>query len=670
MFKALGQFLHRTPWWAMVLSGIGFLVAMGVFMTPFALFNLHEQGVDRAEKKAIERVIEGSIGLNVLELVRSVLQSVHDGSDDPARRAQLERALEEIRRAELEVQEESRQAASQADLSTLPAEEIAREIAIEVAVAQLEAAIEVREREQEARADVVEALIRNRVAKSEWPASIDDRLEKARRAEEKARRALEKARKRSGAQTSDTRGGTAPGQDNEASPSAQADKPHTKGLSSEMQEEIKAKSAAAVYRASLGALVIALFIPFFLVILIAKYFIGRSRHAHDIAEQKEREAQEHNIHRQLTEAKLKALQAQVEPHFLFNTLANVQALTEVDPQAASEMTGHLIEYLRASLPRMRRNTSTVAQEIELVVAYLKILEVRFGSRLTFSVEVQEQVRHASFPPMMLPSLVENAVQHGIEPLREGGRIDIVASLVDQQLVVSVSDTGRGLSALADTGSGVGLTNIRQRLEALYGKQASLTINQGSDSGVIATIRMPFGLDEVAPPDAGSTETPAQATSAAAAAADAPLTGARKVMSVASKGHRVWWRVVSTALVALLITLAVAFVLIWAAWLFGAFPLTINNMELRGVEGMALGTLVLVITFGVLALALFVVVGVVYGLGLLLTLLSIIVPVIILVGLFPALSPLILIGIIIYWYVRRRQRLARESSKQPGSPREP
>ena len=97
---------------------------------------------------------------------------------------------------------------------------------------------------------------------------------------------------------------------------------------------------------------------------------------------------------------------------------------------------------------------------------------------------------------------------------------------------------------------------------------------------------------------------------------------------------------------------------------------LNNMELRGVEGMALGTLVLVITFGALALALFVVVGVVYGLGLLLTLLSIIVPVIILVGLFPALSPFILIGIIIYWYVRRRQRLARESSKQLGSPREP
>ena len=675
MFKAIGHFVHRTPWWALVVSGIGFLVAMGVFMTPFQLLSLHEQGVDRAEKRAIERVIEGSIGMSVLQVARTVVQTVYDASEDSERRAQLSRALEEIRRAEIELEQESQRAS--ADLSTLPSQQIAREIAVEVALAELEAAIEAREQELEARADLIEALTRNRVSKSDWPVSIDERLEKARRAEEKARRALERARSLTAAQTPPKLARTPalpqvkapePPQGSTDTTSPPETRAPAEGLSSERRQEIKDKAASAVYRASAGALLIALFIPFFLVVLIAKYFIGRSRRAHDIAEQKEREAQEHNIHRQLTEAKLKALQAQVEPHFLFNTLANVQALTEVDPAAANEMTGHLIEYLRASLPRMRRHTSTVAQEIELVVAYLKILEMRFGSRLTFSVEVQEQTRHASFPPMMLPSLVENAVQHGIEPLRDGGRVDIVASLVDQQLVVSVSDTGCGLSAGADTGSGVGLTNIRQRLEALFGDEASLTIAQRSDSGVVATIRMPFSLDDSGQKPSDQPGVQAQASSKAAASAAKP-SGATKVLSVASKGHRVWWKAVSTALMALLMTLAVAFVLIWAGLMMGLIPVTIDDMELRPLEGMALGTLVLVIAFGVLALAVFVVVGVIYGLGLLLTLLSVIVPVVIAVGLFPGLPPFILIGIMIYLYVRRRRRLAQEASKQAGASHE-
>ena len=139
-----------------------------------------------------------------------------------------------------------------------------------------------------------------------------------------------------------------------------------------------------------------------------------------MAEQKRREAEYHRMSQQVTEAKLSALQAQVEPHFLYNTLASVQALTEVDPQQANAMTGHLIQYLRNALPKMRESVSTVGQEIELVRAYLNILQMRMGKRLAFDIDVPPELMDAPFPPLMLPSLVENAIKHGLEPQREGG----------------------------------------------------------------------------------------------------------------------------------------------------------------------------------------------------------------------------------------------------------
>lgn len=187
-------------------------------------------------------------------------------------------------------------------------------------------------------------------------------------------------------------------------------------------------------------------------------------------------------------ARLQLLQAQVEPHFLFNTLANVQHLVETDPQKASRMLGSLIRYLRAALPRMREEASTLGREIEMVRAYLEIQRVRMGDRLRFDVEVTEALDLRAFPPMMLISLVENAVKHGIDPLPEGGTIRVVASATPVGVRVDVIDTGIGLSE--HMRMGIGLGNIRERLAALFDQGARLDLLENTPRGVTAAIEIP------------------------------------------------------------------------------------------------------------------------------------------------------------------------------------
>ena len=192
--------------------------------------------------------------------------------------------------------------------------------------------------------------------------------------------------------------------------------------------------------------------------------------------------------KQTLSARLQLLQAQVEPHFLFNTLANVQHLTETDPAKASLMLGSLIRYLRAALPRMREQASTLAREIEMVRAYLEIQRVRMGDRLRFDIEAPDALLANAMPPMMLISLVENAVKHGIDPLPEGGRIRITAADTPVGMRVSVADTGAGLSE--HVGIGIGLSNIRERLVTLHGNAARLDLTENAPRGVSASIEIP------------------------------------------------------------------------------------------------------------------------------------------------------------------------------------
>lgn len=206
----------------------------------------------------------------------------------------------------------------------------------------------------------------------------------------------------------------------------------------------------------------------------------------------ETECRRQSLQAQMVEAHLTALQAQIEPHFLFNTLANVKRLYETAPAQGREMLSSLISYLRAALPSMRQSGSTLARELDLARSFLTILKMRMRERLHFSIDHDPALENARVPPMLLPTLVENAIKHGISPLPLGGRIDIRAHRAGDELIVEVLDNGAGFSG--SSGSGVGLANTRSRLAALYGSRASLNLDSESGGGVRARVRLPLELD--------------------------------------------------------------------------------------------------------------------------------------------------------------------------------
>jgi sensor histidine kinase YesM len=195
------------------------------------------------------------------------------------------------------------------------------------------------------------------------------------------------------------------------------------------------------------------------------------------------------LEKQRSESRLRLLQAQIEPHFLFNTLSNIRRLCQNDAAGGRAMLGQLSRYLRAALPKMRDGDATLGDEIELVSAYLGMQAIRMGERLQVVIRVPPALLRATVPPMMLATLVENAIKHGIAPLTEGGSIVVTASRRGDSLLLSVADTGKGFDA--GSGSGVGLANIRARLAALYGGAASLTLEANSPRGVVASLVLPW-----------------------------------------------------------------------------------------------------------------------------------------------------------------------------------
>lgn len=207
------------------------------------------------------------------------------------------------------------------------------------------------------------------------------------------------------------------------------------------------------------------------------------------------ECRQQSLQAQMCEAQLTALQAQIEPHFLFNTLANVKRLYETAPDQGREMLASLINYLRAALPAMRESGSTLGRELELARSFLTILKMRMRERLDFSIDHDPGLANARVPPMVLPTLVENAIKHGLSPLPEGGRIDIHARREGDDLLVEVRDNGAGFSG--STGVGVGLANTRSRLSALYGARAKMTLTAGAPRGVTASIRLPVEWEPAA-----------------------------------------------------------------------------------------------------------------------------------------------------------------------------
>jgi signal transduction histidine kinase len=193
--------------------------------------------------------------------------------------------------------------------------------------------------------------------------------------------------------------------------------------------------------------------------------------------------------RNAVETRLRLLQAQVEPHFLFNTLANVRELVDSGSPQASTVLGHLIAYLRAAVPRLNARATTLGQEIELVRAYLEVMHMRMPDRLQFMVQADEAALPMECPPMTLLTLVENAVRHGVDPSEEGGRIEVRVRLRDGRCRAEVIDTGIGLQADGG-GLGTGLSNLRERLHLAFAGDASLSLAALEPHGVCAELEFP------------------------------------------------------------------------------------------------------------------------------------------------------------------------------------
>ena len=187
--------------------------------------------------------------------------------------------------------------------------------------------------------------------------------------------------------------------------------------------------------------------------------------------------------------RLQLLRAQIEPHFLFNTLANVRTLARVDRLAAVAMLDHLMRYFSEALPKLRQEESSLGDELHLIDSYLSIHQIRMGARLTYELQVPSELAVARIPTMMLLTLVENAVKHGINPARDGGSIEVSASREQGHLVLKVADSGNGLSVT--DGNGTGLANIRRRLSMLYGDDAVLSLTPAARRGVVATVSIPL-----------------------------------------------------------------------------------------------------------------------------------------------------------------------------------
>ena len=712
--KPVSNFLHKMPWWALIGGGFVLLIGLGIFTTPFHLLRLDKSGATPEENRAIKREIDSAFSEGAVDIAHNIVREMRDHTKDAQRRAELDRALSEI--------EDARSSMREAGAEALRAK---REAAEETAGAMREATRQIEQAQRQAEQAMRDAGVQ---ADSKLKSSLDESLKAAREAQAEAKRAADELRRQQREKAAaarekarqahrDTRSAIednagdmpvppepphvprldpnmvpnvnitpAPGS---SVPSVTITPPTSEGsgpvvrigppdapavaidsngnvaitpLPPELKKDIRRKVTGDLYRAGLGAGLILLFIPLFVLLVVSKFFIDRARGAQRVAEAKRKEAEYARMSQQVTEAKLSALQAQVEPHFLYNTLASVQALTEVDPQKANAMTGHLIQYLRNALPKMRESVSTVGQEIELVRAYLNILQMRMGKRLAFDIDVPQELMELPFPPLMLPSLVENAIKHGLEPQREGGKVTIGASCVDGILRVVVADTGRGFGE--SVGSGVGLANIRERLAALYGDLGKLTLEANQPQGVVATIEVPregarpqpaafaaSGADEAVPPPK-------------------PQTATAKTLAAMATAERAWRKGLSFTFVVLVVIAAVLAGLAMVGFATGLFPVQVGHETVGGATGALIGTAGIAAAFAVVVLCLAIVLAVVYGLGFLFVGLAIFIPLVVIVSVFPALAPFILVGLGVWWLVRRSKRKAAAAATVEAQPAEP
>jgi len=281
---------------------------------------------------------------------------------------------------------------------------------------------------------------------------------------------------------------------------AQSGEPVAPNSSQEDTEDEETPDLPAAVRHTLGGwvhdLASALLLALFAYLIAAKVIMRKSAEADAKLRVANDSVEREALERQVVQARLKLLQAQIEPHFLFNTLAAVDYLIETDPPRASVMQKTLIAYLRAALPQMRQESSTLGQEVALIRSYLALLKMRIEDRLEFDIDVPAGLHSAVFPPLVLQTLVENAIKHGIEPKPDGGRVRVRAEIVDGLLQVDVQDTGLGLPTplsptATSSGTGLGLDNIRHRLALLYPGVGRLSLSSPAAGGTLARVVVPY-----------------------------------------------------------------------------------------------------------------------------------------------------------------------------------
>ncbi len=223
---------------------------------------------------------------------------------------------------------------------------------------------------------------------------------------------------------------------------------------------------------------------------ITYFFMARERLAASERQIREETVKRLTMEKEAAMTTLRLLQAQIEPHFLFNTLSNVLSLMDTDVDKARQMLMDLNEYLRISLDRTRQEMVTLSRELDLVRRYLTIFQIRMGSRLAFDITDHTGMPDLPFPPLVIQPLVENALKYGLEPNVDGGKITIDCRVSGLNLVITVSDTGTGLDATG-VRAGIGLNNVSRRLESIYGNTAQVTLTRNRPNGTIVTIQVPL-----------------------------------------------------------------------------------------------------------------------------------------------------------------------------------
>jgi hypothetical protein len=264
----------------------------------------------------------------------------------------------------------------------------------------------------------------------------------------------------------------------------------------DLPKPVVTRQTQFTFRGLIGDLASALMVIAIAYLIAAKVIVRKVAQADAKVKSAQHVAEHEAMERQLAQARLQVLQAQVEPHFLFNTLAAIDFLIETDPHRASQMQKALITYLRGALPQMRQGSSTLGRELRLIRSFLDLIKMRMEDRLEVEFNVPEGAESAEFPPMMLQSLVENAIKHGIEPKPEGGKVTVAARIQNGQLWVEVKDTGVGI---VDTdrldgptsGTGIGLQNIRERLAMMYPGKSRLVLVSDDTAGTSVKIVVPY-----------------------------------------------------------------------------------------------------------------------------------------------------------------------------------